>query len=417
MPTRHPRRSLINQSSSLLCALCVSAVSPSLAGPLAPPAGPIAPTPGPEPRIAINATNTPGDADSLFKITQPGSYYLTGNITGVLGKHGIEIAAGGVTLDLNGFDLSGVPAMGAFDGVSVTTLSVSNIAVVNGSVRGWGDEGVDLGTAGATNCRLDDLLADANAGVGILAHTANTISNCSARNNAGGGIRGFNNCTVSSCSAMSNTNSGIVVGIGSIVSNCSVSGNTVVGISANGTIVNCSAISNTGIGISGVGTILHCSAISNNGIGISADSGTTIASCLAASNTSSGISVGSACIVTDSTAYFNNADGIVCATACVIRGNSCASNGSGANDGAGIHVTGADNRIEGNNCTSADRGIDVDLGGNFISRNICSGNANNWEMSAGNIVFVVNGVPAGAFVGSAGGSAPGSADPNANFSY
>src|SRR5678815_4185257 len=66
-----------------------------------------------EPRVAINATNTPGDTDSLFKITQPGSYYLTGNITGVAGKHGIAIAASGVTVDLNGFDVAGVP--GSFD--------------------------------------------------------------------------------------------------------------------------------------------------------------------------------------------------------------------------------------------------------------------------------------------------------------
>jgi len=60
------------------------------AGDLNPPPGPVAPTMKSlsevEPRIAINATNTPGDADSLFKITQPGSYYLTGNITGVAGK-------------------------------------------------------------------------------------------------------------------------------------------------------------------------------------------------------------------------------------------------------------------------------------------------------------------------------------------
>ena len=27
-----------------------------------------------EPRTAINAENTPGDADSTYKITQPGSY-------------------------------------------------------------------------------------------------------------------------------------------------------------------------------------------------------------------------------------------------------------------------------------------------------------------------------------------------------
>src|SRR5438105_3055049 len=92
------------------------------AGDLNPPAGPVAPTHKTltevEPRIAINATNTPGDANSLFKITQPGSYYLTGNITGVAAKNGIAIAASGVTLDLNGFDLLGVAS--SLDGVSVT---------------------------------------------------------------------------------------------------------------------------------------------------------------------------------------------------------------------------------------------------------------------------------------------------------
>jgi hypothetical protein len=47
-----------------------------MAGPLTPPAGPIAATMKTisevEPRTAINAVNTPGDANSLYKITQPG---------------------------------------------------------------------------------------------------------------------------------------------------------------------------------------------------------------------------------------------------------------------------------------------------------------------------------------------------------
>src|SRR5437762_13979859 len=98
---------------ALAAAVAVTGLIAS-AGNLNPPAGPVTPTMKTltevEPRIAINATNTPGDSDSLFKITQPGSYYLTGNITGVAGKHGIEIAASGVTLDLNGFDLLGAPS-------------------------------------------------------------------------------------------------------------------------------------------------------------------------------------------------------------------------------------------------------------------------------------------------------------------
>ena len=60
------------------CLLMFGAASPAFSGSLTPPAGPVAPTPGPEPRIAINATNTPGDADSVYRIAQPGSYYLTG---------------------------------------------------------------------------------------------------------------------------------------------------------------------------------------------------------------------------------------------------------------------------------------------------------------------------------------------------
>lgn len=89
------------------------------AGDLNPPAGPVAPTMKTlvevEPRTAVNSANTPGDADSVYKITTPGSYYLTDSITGVSGKHGIKIETDDVTLDLMGFALIGVP--GSLDGV------------------------------------------------------------------------------------------------------------------------------------------------------------------------------------------------------------------------------------------------------------------------------------------------------------
>jgi hypothetical protein len=169
------------------------------AGDLNPPAGPVSSsmkTLGEiEPRIAINGINTPGDALGLFKITQRGSYYLTGNITGVVGKDGIEIAASGVTLDLNGFDLLGVA--GSWDGVHVTLGTLTNIAVVNGSIRSWGGDGVDLGTNGALNCRVADLLASGNTGSGITTNNGSTITNCSAYQNTGTGISSGTSCTVS----------------------------------------------------------------------------------------------------------------------------------------------------------------------------------------------------------------------------
>src|SRR5262245_16845588 len=113
------------------------------AGPLNPPLGGVAGTyktlTEVEPRTAISPANTPGDADSVYRIAQPGSYYLTGNITGVTGKAGIEIAANNVTLDLGGFTLSGVS--GALSGVTAPSIQ-TNITIRGGIIAGWPQSGV-----------------------------------------------------------------------------------------------------------------------------------------------------------------------------------------------------------------------------------------------------------------------------------
>src|SRR5687767_12820054 len=107
MTRNNPTRTTLS-----LAALALLAAGSGLlfAGPLDPPSGPITSTHKTltqvEPRTPISTATTPGDADSTFRITQPGSYYLTGNITGEASKKGIElILAGGsqVTIDLNGF--------------------------------------------------------------------------------------------------------------------------------------------------------------------------------------------------------------------------------------------------------------------------------------------------------------------------
>ncbi|MFH0794250.1 MAG: hypothetical protein V2A74_09500, partial [bacterium] len=67
---------------------------------------------------------------------------------------------------------------------------------------------------------------------------------------------------------------------------------------------------------------------------------------------------------------------------CIVRNCICDQNGLGINnDGAGIHATGAGNRIEGNNVTRSDRGIDVDVGGNFIASNTAHGNTTNFSIT------------------------------------
>jgi len=366
-------------------ALLGAAAMVTIAGPLDPPAGPVTSTyktlTEVEPRIAINATNTPGDADSLFKITQPGSYYLTGNITGVVGKRGIEIAASGVTLDLMGFDLVGIPGMGAFDGVSATVNSLTNITIRNGSVRNWGDEGVDLGSNFADNSAVIDVRASGNIGNGITISTGCTITGCTASSNTGSGISTSNGCTITGCAAPFNSGMGISIGGG-----CTITG---------------------------------CSAYLNNGSGISTGSGCTITGCSAYSNFGDGISANSTTTISNCTARINTLDGIRVFSDCLILANMCSANGNGG-DGAGIHATGSDNRIEGNNCVDADRGIDVDVAGNIIIKNTCSGNTLDWVIVANNVVGPILDRRAPVSAAINGFSAPdstGSTHPNANFSY
>jgi hypothetical protein len=366
-----------------MCAALGAGITLLAAGPLNPPSGAVSATNKTlsevEPRIAINATNTPGNATSLFRITQPGSYYLAGNIQGVTGKHGIAIEASGVTLDLNGFELLGVAGMGAFDGVSATAGGLSNITVRNGSVRNWGDEGVDLGTVAATNC---------------------TVINVRARGNAGNGISSAIEGQVTGCSVTGNGIFGIVAGVSSAVHNCLASENGSSGVSCGGSAVvsNCVAYFNAGSGISvGSGSTVHgCSVMNNGSSGINASTGVNVQSCSTRANT---------------------LDGIVAGNQCLIVANVCNLNGNGG-DGAGIHVTGSGNRIESNHVNGGDRGIDVDGTLNTIIKNTCGGATVNWNIAVGNYCHIFAPTPtAAAIAGDTGGSAPGTTNPNVNFTY
>lgn len=376
----HNRRALLVGIGGLAAGAVLS--RQAHAGPLDPPLGPIAPTSGPEPRTPINSTNTPGDASSLFKITQPGSYYLAGNITGVSGKHGIAIASSGVTLDLNGFDLVGLfSIMGAFDGVSITVLNLRNITVLNGSIRNWGGNGINLEPLGAANTHVEGVLSSGNTGNGIQTSNGGSVTNSTSYANNGHGIDAGTGSTVLSCTAWGNAGSGVQVGSGSTVSNCTAYRNTSAGIHA-----------------SAGSTISNCSAYDNLGYGINVNLGCTISGC---------------------TIRSNKLDGIQCSSECLIYQNTCSNNGN-AGSGSGIYTFGNASRIEGNNSVGADYGVKVNGSGNIVLRNTCSGNTTNWSLTADNVCGPIIDRTAPGSANISGNSAPdstGSAHPNANFSY
>jgi hypothetical protein len=92
-----------------------------------------------EARIPVGPLTTPGDSVSVYQITQPGSYYLTGDVIGQAGKAGIEIACADVYLDLNGYAVRGVA--GATIGINVPGW-VAGGAIRNGLVTDWPGSGV-----------------------------------------------------------------------------------------------------------------------------------------------------------------------------------------------------------------------------------------------------------------------------------
>jgi len=277
----------------------------AVAGDLNPPPGPVMATMKTltevEPRTPVQSLS--GSAIAQYVITQPGSYYLTGHVTGVDGKNGIQIRSSLVTLDLNGFALVGVS--NALSGIFVDGADdVSGIVVQNGLIRTWPQGGVHAtlsqnagegygrfdrlevvnnGSAGIftdgealmTNCIatwnqdiglnaagdssvVRDCVARRNGNVGIAVGTAGTIDHCVALKNNGDGLRvTFSlNSTVQHCISRGNTGRGINVGLGGLGDNSVIEDNIVVSNSTGGIVVY------------GVGNIiLKNTARSNDGVG------------------------------------------------------------------------------------------------------------------------------------------------------
>ncbi|MEZ6165562.1 MAG: right-handed parallel beta-helix repeat-containing protein [Phycisphaerales bacterium] len=349
------------------------------AGPLNPPPGPIAPTPGPEPRIAINSTNTPGDADSLFKISQPGSYYLTQNVTGVASRHGIEIAASRVTIDLNGFQLAGIA--GSRHGIATTASGLTDIEICNGTVTGWGESGIDTSSVNTQNSVIRNIRSNMNAQRGLDIGAGSLIEGCTVHNNLSGGVDAQNRCIIARTTAHNNTGRGIATAFTSVVTECVSTENTTDGIAINGgSVVN------------------RCSVVSNTGNGIFVSSGGIVENCNCRNNLG---------------------DGILVSGLSTVANNSCVFNGNGST-GAGVHATGENNRIEGNQCSGNVRNFDIDIAGNFIVRNTASAVGNtvvNWDIAAGNTVLIISAATSFGVFGDSGGSSPGSTNPNANYTY
>jgi hypothetical protein len=302
--------------------------------------------------------------DSIpFHITEDGSYYLTQNLYGVEGEHGIIVAADNVTIDLAGYSLIGVPnslrgitreaVQQPEDGRGAGPSSGQTaVVIMNGIVRDWGIEGI----------RFDG-------------YDSVRVSNTTVLNNRRDGIYLGNGCIVENCIGRLNNKegngAGIHVGEGSVVRDCTTSDNSA-----------------------------------------------------EVSGGSCGISAGGGCVIVDNTAFGQcggptngSADGIiVLGNNSLIRGNNCYGNkGFGSGYGRGISCIGGrhsisnnvchDNTVWGDGATAS--GIYA-TDGNWIDGNTCTNNtANGFDGSAFGILCFKTNVVTGNSVSGNNGSGSG----------
>ena len=153
-------------------------------GPLDPPGAPGSTLPQVEPRIPISQPAS--GAGFPIIISDPGSYFLTGNIAAPAGKDGIIIAAQRVTLDLNGFVLAGQPSQ---KGISDDNIDVrADLLIRNGAISGWED---GIWAPFFVRSTFEDLRITGHPGgnvQGIHVGSGNTVRRVTATENGGAGL-------------------------------------------------------------------------------------------------------------------------------------------------------------------------------------------------------------------------------------
>jgi parallel beta-helix repeat protein len=295
-----------------------------------------------EPRTPISAVP--------YTIWNPGSYYLTTNLT--CNTHGVIIMTDNVTVDLMGFTLSGDRNSSDY-GIflaGATNSTIRQVFVHNGIVRNFGR---GLYAAYAQNSRFEQLLFADNFLYGIYLDGSsgrcdgNTIANCTVSGTSGRGI--YLDGKPGQCD-------------GNTIADCTVRGNLGHGIELDGSTGRCDG-----------NTIIRCAVSSNSDVGIVLQGsvsgqcdGNTIANCTVHGNGSSGI------YLAGSTGQCEG-NRVV---GCTIQKNT--------NRGISLYYA-YGNRLEGNYISgqtgTTSYGIYCDTTTkNLIVRNVCVGQTNNFRM-------------------------------------
>ncbi len=356
------------------------------AGSLTPPAGPVSPTMKTlqqvEPRTPVQTLS--GNASTQYLISQSGSYYLTDNIVGVSGKHGITIDADNVSLDLRGFTLQGVS--GTQHAIFVNCCH-HDLSISNGIITQWSGIGIDSGLG--TNVLVEKIVSFANGGEGIKVDHGSTLRDCVTHSNIDNGIEVTYACTLSHCVAYENQANGI-----SFLDHC--------------TFLNCEAFSNSGAGFHGetcspaiqdkgqvtgsaqkssVGkssfsvcpsssTFLNCASNNNGFEGFLVTDNSSFQNCVANHNSGDGFSGSSTNSFSACSAAGNSGDGFRVEDGCAFAGCTSTNNFGGGNGGFG-HGFNCFSHCTFAHCTAASNSAPGIESFDHISISDCTMNSNN----------------------------------------
>ncbi len=339
-------------------ALLLAAAAVAIAGDLNPPSGAPSPTMKTlaqvEPRIPLSQATTPGDADSMLRITQPGSYYLTGDLIVTGDRSGIEIASHNVTIDLNGFTIIGTNLHNR-SGITAGIIQLRNIHVRNGAVRDFLKAGVELHDNDDFERprlgRIENIRAY-NCGVGVGGGSQYLITDCVTALCPGGVIT-YGETQIERCFVSDSTGTGIMALTGpAVVRDCQVDG------AADGVLVTQGLVEGVFVRI-----------VSGDGIRVTASG--VVRGCQVLSAGADAVDVGSSSVVENCRVQDFDVDGIRAGADSRIVGNHVyGSNASVPGTQTGILAFEGAAHIEGNSVHRVDVGVATSsAGGCFIAGN------------------------------------------------
>lgn len=286
--------------------------------------------------LAIAGGVTAGDLPGFpVEINDSGSYMLTGNLTtvvveGAVATTAVQVSANNVTIDLNGFVISGpttcacgVPpttttclSVGIGNGIAVDSDDVNGLVIFNGQVVGMPNVGVKAGP----NARIFDLSVISNANTGVRTGGNSLFERVVSSCNGSFGIFLSGNGTLRAAVVSNNAESGILGGFGTVVMKSSAR--------ANGS---------SGILVASGGAIYDSTASDNGSAGMAAGSGGLLEGNTSTGNAGAGFFVGVDGLASSNKATGNVGEGFTLGAGTGYRGN-VASGNSGGTVGGGVSL-------------------------------------------------------------------------------